>query len=101
MSFLNRHYALRLDARLDRGWLAKAASHVAEAKLASLYVTTSGELTKDEWIRAAMAYFHRIKLPSRELLQYEEQAEGDQRGVIVKFEGQAYWVPERRAPHSA
>lgn len=101
VSFLNRHYALRLDARFDQGWLVKSANHVAEVKLAQLYVTAAGELPEQKWIRAAMAYFHRIKLPSRELLQYEKEAQGDQRGFIVKFKGGAYWVPEGRAPHSA
>lgn len=98
VSFLNRHFALRLDARFDRGWLAKATRHAAEAKLAQLYVTAAGDLTKEEWIRAAMAYFHRVKLPSREFLQCEKQAQGDQNGFVVKFKGQAYWVPEGRAP---
>ena len=97
VSCLNRHYGLRLDARFDQRWLAKSANHVAELKLTQLYVMGAGEPTEQKWIRAAITYFHRIKLPSRDLLQYHEETQGDQRGFSVKFKGKVYWVPEGRA----
>lgn len=96
VNFLNRHYVLRLDAHVDRRWLAKAAHHVAEVKLAQLYATPAEELTVQEWIRTAMTYFHRIKIPSNVLLDTEEQAQGNQRGFIVTFGGEEYWVPDAR-----
>lgn len=98
VSFLNRHYGLRLNASVDRRWLAKSANHVAELKLAQLYVMSAGEFTEQKWIRAAITYFHRIKLSSRDLLQYHEEIQGDQRGFSVKLKGKVYWVPEGRAP---
>lgn len=98
--FLNRHYGLGLDARFDRRWLAKAARCVAEVKLAELYATAEGNMTAQEWIRAAMAYFHRIKLPLSLLLHFEERAQGDQPGFTVKFGGEEYWVPGAREHYS-
>ncbi|UMY49299.1 hypothetical protein [Pseudomonas azotoformans] len=101
VGFLNRHYALALDARFDRRWLAKAARHVAEVKLTELYATSEGNMTAQEWIRAAMAYFHQIKLPLGLLLHYEEQTQGDQLGFAVTFGGAKYWVPGAREHYSA
>ncbi|MGY2042081.1 hypothetical protein ACW9I9_06845 [Pseudomonas pergaminensis] len=97
VSFLDRHYGLRLNARFDQRWLTKSANHVAEIKLAQLYVIGAVDLTEQKWIRAAMPYFHRVRLSSHDLLQYHEETQGGQRGFIVNFKGKAYWVPKGRA----
>lgn len=100
VGFLNRHYGLGLDARFNRRWLAKAARHLAEVKLTELYATAEGNMTAQEWIRAAMAYFHRLKLPLNSPLHYEEQAQGNQPGFTVRFGGEEYWVPGARDHYS-
>lgn len=101
VNFLNRQYACSLDPRVDVQWLARAAHRARERNLTSEYVVVlNGEANVPRWIRAAMAYFHGLKLLPK-MLAYREQAEGAQSGFMVTHAGAEFWVPDPRASCSS
>ena len=96
VNFLNRHYALSLDARVDPEWFANVTHLARERCFRRVYAAVvNGGGSEQQWIRAAMGYLHGVKhLPS--MLVYREQAEHEQPGFIVTYRGVDFWVPDAR-----
>lgn len=96
VNFLNRQYALSLDARVDPEWFANVTHLARERCFRRVYAAVvNGGGSEQQWIRAAMGYLHGVKhLPS--MLVYREQAEHEQPGFIVTYRGVDFWVPDAR-----
>lgn len=95
INYLNMHYSLALEIKINRAATEKLRRKKLESNLSNIVATNGLTLDNfDEWVIIALHYFHGVKIPSKALNKLRASVQSsDPTGIAVIFNNKTYHLP--------